>query len=100
MDWMRVEGGGALPPGLDLGADGTISGTPTQDGNYGFIAMIVDATMTSVMQPLSIRVEPEPEVEETEDDGCTCATPGEERAPLAWLALLPGLALAVRRRRR
>lgn len=36
--------GGALPDGLTLNADGTITGTPTKNGNFGFTVTIVDVT--------------------------------------------------------
>lgn len=35
---------GALPPGLTLGADGVISGVPTQKGAYAFTAKATDAS--------------------------------------------------------
>jgi parallel beta-helix repeat protein len=35
--------GGALPPGLTLAADGTVSGTPTAAGTYTFAATVTDA---------------------------------------------------------
>jgi len=34
---------GPLPPGLTLGSDGTISGTPTHSGTYGFTVVATDA---------------------------------------------------------
>ena len=51
---------GSLPPGLTLGTDGTISGTPTAVGIYPFTVMVTDSALPSgsATQPLSITVEP------------------------------------------
>lgn len=38
--------GGALPPGLELTADGIISGIPTNSGSYSFVLRLTDATGT------------------------------------------------------
>ncbi len=39
--WQRIEG--ALPPGLTLAANGTISGTPTRAGAYTFQVRVTDS---------------------------------------------------------
>lgn len=97
--WSIVPGSGALPPGLSLAEDGTISGTPTMAGAFAFTAQVLDGTMSLDLQPLSVVVEPPPPPPMVDD--CTCATTADRsRMPLAWLALLPGLALVFRRRRR
>ncbi len=93
-----IEGAGRLPPGITLAADGTLSGTPTAAGAYAFLAQVTDSTGTVDIQPLSIVVDPVPEIPLPLDDGCTCAAPREARRP--WLALLPALAFMVFRRRR
>lgn len=41
--WRLAAGSGALPSGLVLGADGTISGTPTVPGTYTFTVEVLDA---------------------------------------------------------
>ncbi len=43
--------GGALPKGISLGADGTLSGTPTESGSFSFdIKALDDATPTATDQ--------------------------------------------------
>src|SRR3546814_18255919 len=39
--------GTSLPPGLSLGADGTIAGTPTTSGTYSFNIRAIDANGVS-----------------------------------------------------
>jgi hypothetical protein len=41
---------GALPPGMNLGNDGTISGTPTAAGTYTFTVMAVDNSSPTPLQ--------------------------------------------------
>jgi len=49
--------GGSLPPGLALNAQtGAISGAPTAQGTYPFIAQVADATGTTATRSLSIAV--------------------------------------------
>lgn len=36
-------GGGSLPAGVSLAPDGTLSGTPTEGGNFGFNVLVEDA---------------------------------------------------------
>jgi large repetitive protein len=43
--WRRLEG--ALPPGLTLDSDGTISGTPTTAGKYSAQIAVMDTTQTT-----------------------------------------------------
>lgn len=52
----RIVGAGDLPPGLSLNADGTITGTPTQSGNYSFSVQVADAANHSSVQQASITV--------------------------------------------
>src|SRR5215469_13774913 len=47
---------GALPPGLVLGSNGAISGTPTTPGTSSFVAQVTDAVSTSATQSLSITI--------------------------------------------
>jgi hypothetical protein len=54
-------GGGTLPTGLTLGADGTITGTPSTSGKFSFVAQATDtegrtATLTV---PLTVAAKPE-----------------------------------------
>src|SRR6185436_14779922 len=49
---------GQLPPGVTLSPTGTISGTPTTPGNYGFTVRCTDATGKADEQTLSIQVDP------------------------------------------
>ena len=44
--WSKVSGGGDLPPGLALGADGKLSGTPTTGGTFSFTAQANDSSST------------------------------------------------------
>lgn len=48
--------GGTLPAGLSLSTAGTISGTPTAAGSYGFTVQVKDAAAQSDSSPLSITV--------------------------------------------
>lgn len=100
--WSTVEGAGQLPPGITLSEDGLLSGTPGADtaGAYAFVAQLVDSTNTVSLQPLSIIVDAPPMETVTEDEGCSCTTPVDGERSMAWLALLPGLALVLGRRRR
>lgn len=54
---------GALPDGLQLSADGKITGTPTKAGTFTFAVQVMDKTELVASQTLSIVVEPvEPEL--------------------------------------
>jgi hypothetical protein len=47
---------GSLPPGISLGADGVLSGTPTATGTYSFTIQVTDANGKSATQAASITV--------------------------------------------
>ncbi|WP_343630987.1 choice-of-anchor J domain-containing protein [Fluviicola sp.] len=47
---------GALPPGLTLAANGTISGTPTATGTFNFTATVSDASGCSGSQAYSLTI--------------------------------------------
>lgn len=61
---------GSLPPGVTLNPDtGTISGTPTQVGEFTFTVRLTDATQaTAISQPLRITIVPGPLVIVTTGD--------------------------------
>jgi uncharacterized protein (TIGR03382 family) len=46
--WSLLKGSGSLPPGMALGADGTLAGVPTQAGNFSFQVQVVDSSPTPV----------------------------------------------------
>jgi MYXO-CTERM domain-containing protein len=57
--WSLLSGAGSLPPGMALGADGTLTGVPTQSGNFSFQAQVVDASatpMTAVSARLNLQI--------------------------------------------
>lgn len=86
---------GTLPAGLELAADGTIQGTPTEVGTSSFVVQVTDAASQSRRQPLSIRVLQERLVQDDGGCGCTASAGGSGRP---WLGLLLGLLLLARRR--
>jgi hypothetical protein len=47
---------GALPPGLALGTDGTLAGTPTQPGTFNFSVVATDADEAFGERPYSLEV--------------------------------------------
>ncbi|WP_435102361.1 putative Ig domain-containing protein [Halarchaeum sp. P4] len=49
---------GSLPPGLSLGSDGILSGTPTAAGTYTFTATVRDADGTQVSRQFTVQVTP------------------------------------------
>jgi len=53
--WSKTAG--TLPNGLNL-SDGTISGTPTKEGTFGFTMLLTDADETDKAQVLSIKINP------------------------------------------
>ena len=53
-------GGGALPPGLTLSADGGVSGTPAAAGTFAFTAHVADTGDRAADVPGSIAIVPAP----------------------------------------
>lgn len=59
-------GGGSLPPGITLGPNGALSGTPTTPGTYNFVVNVIDANgcpgtgnfMITVFQPVTPKPTP------------------------------------------
>jgi hypothetical protein len=47
---------GALPPGLTLGADGTVSGTPASAGHFNFIIEVADSGDSTATVPGAINI--------------------------------------------
>ena len=60
--------GGALPPGLTLGADGRLSGTPTDPGASTFTVTATDATGAAAAQTFTLAVSLNPAAD-TDGDG-------------------------------
>lgn len=94
--WRVVDDWGTLPPGIELDGDGTLSGTPAEEGSYAFVVQVEDAALRTDSQPLSIQVEPAP-VPATDGGGCGCdQTGGTAGGSLLWI--LPVGLLLLRRR--
>ncbi|MBI2377620.1 MAG: putative Ig domain-containing protein [Deltaproteobacteria bacterium] len=90
---------GALPDGLALGLEGTITGTPAAAGVSSFVVRASDERGQSDEVALGLAVlEPELIVEPPIDEGCSCSASSPDfRVPaLGLLALAFGM---VRRRR-
>ena len=51
---------GALPAGLVLATDGTLSGTPTEVGTFEFNVRTTDAQPTTVIKPFTLTIVPAP----------------------------------------
>jgi hypothetical protein len=49
-------GGGALPPGLNVSANGQISGSPATAGQFAFTVHVVDSASGTASKDLSIRI--------------------------------------------
>jgi hypothetical protein len=56
--WSLASGSPALPPGLRLSATGTISGTPTARGTYGFTVSAMGGDARATARSLSIIINP------------------------------------------
>lgn len=52
--------GGTLPPGLALSPDGELTGTPTEEGRFTFMARVQDSEGTGISQEVVFRVCPAP----------------------------------------
>jgi Putative Ig domain len=56
--WALVPGSPALPPGLFLQPNGTLGGTPTQEGTFDFTIMLTDGGGRTVVHPYFITILP------------------------------------------
>ena len=54
--WSIVEGSGNLPPGLSLGKDGHISGTPNATGTYTLIFKVSDSSIPALVNQKPLRI--------------------------------------------
>lgn len=50
------QAGAQLPPGLNLGSNGAITGTPTKNGTYNFAVQVVDSATALAAKSLSITI--------------------------------------------
>lgn len=95
--------GGVLPPGLDLSAEGVISGTVDPEapfGTYNFSVEMRDGAAAVGTAPLSIAVVPEPVVvppRRSDDGGCSTGSGGAAGALPLGVALLWLVGLGRRR---
>lgn len=55
--WQLASGSTPLPPGLGLAADGTISGSPTQDGTWAFTVRVNSGDGQQAQRQLSITIQ-------------------------------------------
>jgi hypothetical protein len=58
--WSLAPGSADAPPGLSLGSNGLLSGTPLSVGTWHFIARVTDATATTADQLMSLTIYPPP----------------------------------------
>ncbi len=93
---------GKFPPGLTLGADGMLSGTPTTAGTYGFQLAVRDASVPPVItqQPYVLRIELNKQPSQsapvtlTREEADAIANPHPD-APVTYLLTLDALKGAV-----
>ena len=57
-----IVSGGSPPPGLFLGGNGVLSGTPTTEGSYAFIAQVRDSFGLTTTKVISVTVIPQLEI--------------------------------------
>jgi hypothetical protein len=90
---------GKFPPGLELGADGVLAGTPTAVGHYAFQLVVRDSSVPSpvtTQQPYVLRIELEktpaqsPPVTVTREEADAIANPHPD-APVTYLLTLDAL---------
>jgi WD40 repeat protein len=95
---------GALPNGLTLGTDGSLSGTPTLAGTFNFIVTVTDSAPTPVPVSLQFSVvitnPPPPTINATPPPTATVGAPysfqfsaSDGLAPLVWSETTMGPAL-------
>jgi hypothetical protein len=92
--WSSVSGGGSLPPGLALQADGTIAGTPTQGGTFTFTTQASDQASQVAQKVLSITVEAPPPPTTTSTGGTIFFQTGFEKGIAGiWDYVNPGISV-------
>lgn len=68
---------GATPMGVVIGMDGSLSGTPSMEGDYGFGVCVKDMTGTSKCTQASLKVNPEAEEQANDNGGGDEGTQGD-----------------------
>jgi hypothetical protein len=81
--WSLSEGSD-LPDGLDLDTNGTVSGTPTTDGDYDFTVRVTDAGVDTTTKELSIKVLPADIDPPKITSGPTVAWIADTAATIVW----------------
>jgi hypothetical protein len=56
--WSLAPGSQPLPLGLNLGADGTLAGYPTNNGTFNFAVRVTDSNANHIDQSMSLRIAP------------------------------------------
>ncbi len=96
--------GGELPPGLEMGVDGVISGKPTSSGNFSILVLASDNLGQSDVRAYGVLID-EPAIVlppvKTDEGGCRCVADSSTGMSGMWsFAALIGFGLFLGRRRR
>ncbi|MEL7367345.1 MAG: putative Ig domain-containing protein, partial [Myxococcota bacterium] len=86
LDWSIV--GGALPAGLQLKSNGTVEGTPTESGAFGFLVLVTDSSNDVHRAPLALVVEETAPAPAPEGCSCRATESGGGWSWLLWLFIL------------
>ncbi|MBZ0135084.1 MAG: putative Ig domain-containing protein [Planctomycetes bacterium] len=91
---------GSLPPGLNLAANGTITGTPTSSGTFNFDVTVTDAAFATHTVSLSIGVNGKSSGGGGGGGGGGCVSSSESTLPMLAVIMLALFGLAAVRRRK
>ncbi|MBF5007026.1 IPTL-CTERM sorting domain-containing protein [Diaphorobacter caeni] len=70
---------GSLPPGMQLGSDGALSGTPTASGSFAFTVQVKDAGGSVAERAYTLEVAAAPEPEKIRSTVTITSTPNPSR---------------------
>ena len=91
---------GTLPPGVELGADGRLTGQSDSLGIYAFAVQVTDARGVIARRALSIEIKAA-EIDASDDGGCACVAASHEGSTsMSWALFIVGIvAWSLRRER-